>query len=151
LTKIYFSYWIFVTRAWRQLCGTVSDRPAVICFLDENRTCFRSSGQRGCGSELARWIWTAVLSAEVSPSRLYGSIAEIISSLSKHCYSLGRGFPLSFAEICALSYLYDYPFFAHQNSICLSLFYAKFALPMDMTTLISKVTSPAFPIDMTII
>ena len=35
--------------------------------LDENRACFRSGGQRGCSSELARWIWTAVLSAEVSP------------------------------------------------------------------------------------
>ena len=42
-------------------------------------------------------------------------------------------------------------FTAHQNSICLSLLYAKFALPMDMTTIISEVTSPAFPIDMTII
>ena len=40
---------------------------------------------------------------------------------------------------------------AHQSSICLSLLYAKFALPMDMTTIISEVTSPAFPIDMTII
>ena len=48
------------------------------------------------------------------PSRLCGSVAEIISSLSKHCDSLGRDLPLSFAGICALSHWHDILF--HRTS-----------------------------------
>lgn len=141
----------FVTRVWRRFGVMVSDCAAQTYSLDENRRCFRSGGQTGYGSELAHWAWSAVPMVELSSISSAYREAEIISSLSQHCDSLGRGLPLSFAGICALSLRYDVLFSAHQNTICLSVPNAKFALPMDMTTLISKVTSPAFPIDMTII
>ena len=68
LTKIYFSS--------RGLGGGSVGRYLIVrqqaYSLDENRACFRSGGQRGCSSELARWIWMAVFSVEVSPSRLCG-------------------------------------------------------------------------------
>lgn len=44
---------IFVTRAWRRFCGTVSDRTGQIYSFDGNRLCFRYGGQRGCSSESA--------------------------------------------------------------------------------------------------
>ena len=44
---------IFVTRAWRRFCWMISTHMLLPQFLDENRRCFRSGGQRGCGSELA--------------------------------------------------------------------------------------------------
>ena len=39
----------------------------------------------------------------------------------------------AFAGICALAYLYDYHFNRTLSSICLSLLYADFGCPMDMT------------------
>ena len=46
---------------------------------------------------------------------------------------LGGNAPSAFAGICALAYLYDYHFNRTLSSICLSLLYADFGCPMDMT------------------
>ena len=104
---------IFVTRAWQRFCGTVSDRAAQ--SFSWRKSPSLSHGQ----PEGLRFgiVLLELVSRPLCwglPSRLCGSVAEIISSLSKHCDSLGRGLPLSFAGICALSHRYDFLF--HRTS-----------------------------------
>ena len=67
----------FVKRAWRQLCGTVSDRTVQTCSLDENRPCFRTGGQTVCGSELACETCLAVLLLVVFRPLSICSIAKL--------------------------------------------------------------------------
>jgi len=141
----------FVTRVWRRFCGTVSDRTAQIYSLDENRPCFRSGGQTGCCSDLAHWVWSAVPSVENFSLHLYELHPKLSVLWVKILLRSARACPCLLREYVRYLIGMIFYFAAHQNSICLSLLYAKFALSMDMTTLISKVTSPAFPIDMTII
>ena len=118
---------------------------------DENRPHFRTGSQRGCGSGLSCLNWSAVLSVEVLSSRLYIS-HSILSGFRNNLMLRSAGAcPCLLREYVRYLIGMIFYFTAHQNSICLSLLYAKFALPMDMTTIISEVTSPAFPIDMTII
>ena len=127
---------ILVTRAWRYLCGTVSDRTVQTILLTKIALVFARAA-RGCA--VRNWL----LEFGISCSRLrfcppvYVSFSRNIRSWGQCIVLLGQGLPLSFAGICALSYLYDCPFFAHHSSICLYLFYAEFAFPMDMISQLS--------------
>ena len=94
MTKIYFSSWgrvrvpsgsdlsvipdfDFVTKvdfSLRGLGGDSAERYLIARRShspDENRPCFRSGGQRGCCSDLAHWVWSAVTSVENFSLHLY--------------------------------------------------------------------------------
>ena len=118
---------------------------------DENRPCFRSDGQTGGCSDLAHWVCSAVPSVENFSLHLYALHPNLSVLWVKILLRLAGACPCLLREYVRYLIGMIFYFTAHQNSICLSLLYAKFALPMDMTTIISEVTSPAFPIDMTII
>ena len=125
--------------------GTQSHSP------DENRPCFRSGGQAGGCSDLAHWVCSAVPSVENFSLHLYALHPNLSVLWVKILLRSAGACPCLLWEYVRCPVGMIFYITAHQSSICLSLLYAKFALPMDMTTLISKVTSPAFPIDMTII
>ena len=83
---------------------------------------------------------------------VYVSFSRNIRSWGQRIVLLSQGLPLSFAGICALSYLYDCRFIAHHSSVCLSLFYAEFALPIDMISHFHiERTPPHFHFDMMIL
>ena len=103
---------------------------------DENRPCFRSGGQTGGCSDLAHWVCSAVPSVENFSLHLYALHPNLSVLWVKILLRSAGDCPCLLREFVRYLIGMIFYFTAHQNSIWLSLLYAKFALPMDMTTII---------------
>ena len=133
---------IFVTRSWRRFCGAVSERTSHRLLFWRKSPLFSLGRPEGGSSEMSCETRLAVRSLVFFHSLPACNIDEW-----SHLWS---EWPIGSAGI-PLPLLWEYVrchigmtvlFTAHHSSVCLSVFYAEFACPMDMTNSHIESTPP---------